>query len=139
MCREGASIKESRDDSYQARLAKGAGLVVADRWTTLLVALWVFLCCALFVNKAELWVALAAVVGYSLLSFLFDIGLSPAWSGVKPTLTNGLVSIAHALVTWACIGESSSVSMHDCACLCVLGSDGVGGVLAWQYVAPRWL
>ncbi len=85
-----------------ARAAGSSG----DRWTGLLAALWGLLFLALCVNKQELWVVLAGLVGYACLCFCLDVGLAilptPLWDGpVKASqtarLSNSLVCVAHAI------------------------------------------
>lgn len=74
-----------------------------DRWTGLLAALWALLFLALCVNKQELWVVLAGLVGYACLCFLLDVvAIPPLWNeplkaSQTARLSNGLVCVAHSI------------------------------------------
>jgi hypothetical protein len=101
-----------------------------DRWTGLLAALWGFLFLALCVNKQELWVVLAGLVGYACLCFLLDVvAIPPIWDGpLKASqtarLSNDLVCVAHAIAMGLAAGAFVVVGwriyiLYIYMCVCV--------------------
>lgn len=94
----------------EAATTRLKGLVEADRWTASLVALWCMLFLALFVNKKELWVVMAGLVGYACLCFLMDVAIPiPLKRSQRTRLSNGLVCIAHCVATGVAAGMYSYV------------------------------
>lgn len=99
---EGGSHATSGTSNSTSTSSGGGG----DRWTGLLAALWALLFLALCVNRQELWVVLAGLVGYACLCLLLDVvAIPPFWednngplkASQAARLSNGLVCVAHSI------------------------------------------
>lgn len=79
-----------------------------------MAALWALLFLALCVNRQELWVVLAGLVGYACLCLLLDVvAIPPFWednngplkASQAARLSNGLVCVAHSIAMGLAAGE----------------------------------
>lgn len=101
-----SSPRKQRGESSNGTTGTSTSGGGGDRWTGLLAALWALLFLALCVNRQELWVVLAGLVGYACLCLLLDVvAIPPFWednngplkASQAARLSNGLVCVAHSI------------------------------------------